>query len=205
MKNQHLDLRIVRTRESIQNAFIELIEEKGFDAISVKDITTRANINRGTFYAHYEDKFDLMKKCEDEVMLELSTIVKENFPSVVASLEEDSPIAVPSSIAIVIFEYLNENSSFMRALLGPNGDLTFQTRLKKFMWKEIFENEAFDFVRKENFLVPADYLASYIASAHIGVIQQWLNSGRKESPEEMAKIFSIITFNGPFFAAGLKK
>lgn len=66
-------------------------------------------------------------------------------------------------------------------------------------------NEAFDFVRKENFLVPGDYLASYIASAHIGVIQQWLNSGRKESPEEMAKIFSIITFNGPFFAAGLKK
>ncbi len=42
-------------------------------------------------------------------------------------------------------------------------------------------------------------------SAHIGVIQQWLNSGSKESPLEIAQILLTITFNGPFFAAGLKK
>ncbi|EOR21870.1 coenzyme F390 synthetase, partial [Niallia nealsonii AAU1] len=52
---------------------------------------------------------------------------------------------------------------------------------------------------------PVDYLVSYITSAHLGVIQQWLNGGRKETPEEMAQILSTITMNGPFFAAGLKK
>ena len=60
MRNNNTDLRIIRTKESIREALVELIEEKGFEAITVKDITTRAKINRGTFYAHYQDKYDLM-------------------------------------------------------------------------------------------------------------------------------------------------
>lgn len=48
MQNKNLDLRIIRTRESIREALVELIEEKGFEAITVKDITMRAKINRGT-------------------------------------------------------------------------------------------------------------------------------------------------------------
>ncbi|MFJ8258415.1 TetR/AcrR family transcriptional regulator [Peribacillus asahii] len=205
MRDSNMDLRVIRTRESIRDALVELIEEKGFEAISVKDITTRAKINRGTFYAHYQDKFDLMTKCEEEVMLEMSRIAKQNFPSVIAALETNSPTITPFPLVILIFEYLNENSRFMKAVLGPKGDLSFQTRLKDFMWKTLFGNNSEALVKEENLLVPGQYLASYIASAHIGVIQQWLNSGRKESPQEMARILSTITANGPFFAAGLKK
>ena len=73
------------------------------------------------------------------------------------------------------------------------------------MWKTLFGNHPNALVKEENLLVPAEYLASYVASAHIGVIQQWLNNGRNESPEEMASILSTITLNGPFFAAGFKK
>ncbi|AZV41737.1 TetR/AcrR family transcriptional regulator [Peribacillus asahii] len=205
MRDSNTDLRVIRTRQSIRDALVELIEEKGFEAISVKDITTRAKINRGTFYAHYQDKFDLMTKCEEEVMLEMSRIAKQNFPSVIAALETNSPTVTPFPLVILIFEYLNENSGFMKAVLGPKGDLSFQTRLKDFMWKTLFGNNSEALVKEENLLVPGQYLASYVASAHIGVIQQWLNSGRKESPQEMARILSTITANGPFFAAGLKK
>lgn len=203
--NSNTDLRIIRTKESIREALVELIEEKGFEAITVKDITTRAKINRGTFYAHYQDKYDLMTKCEEEIMLEISRIAKQNFPAVIATLETDSLNSKPFQLAILLFEYLNENNGFMKALLGPKGDLSFQTRLKDFMWKTIFGNESNALIKKDSLLVPAQYLVSYIASAHIGVIQQWLNSGRKETPHEMALILSTITLNGPFFAAGLKK
>ncbi len=55
MRKNQTDLRVLRTRKTIKEAFVELMEEKGFDAITVKDITTRAGINRGTFYAHYQD------------------------------------------------------------------------------------------------------------------------------------------------------
>ena len=84
LRDSNLDLRVVRTKTAIRNAFVELIEEKGFDAITVKDITTKANINRGTFYAHYQDKFDLMTKCQKEIMYEFSSIAKQKFPEVIA-------------------------------------------------------------------------------------------------------------------------
>lgn len=205
MRDNNTDLRVIRTKESIRDALVELIDEKGFEAITVKDITTRAKINRGTFYAHYQDKFDLMTKCEEEIMLEMSRIAKQIFPGVIAALETNSPTLAPFPLAVLIFEYLNENSGFMKAVLGPKGDLSFQTRLKNFMWNTLFGNDPNAIIKEENLLVPGQYLASYIASAHIGVIQQWLDSGRKESPQEMARILSTITVNGPFFAAGLKK
>lgn len=73
------------------------------------------------------------------------------------------------------------------------------------MWKNLLKKDLDALFKEEKLLVPGQYLTSYIALAHIGVIQQWLNSGRKESPQEMARILSIITTNWPFYAAGLKK
>ena len=66
-----VDLRIKRTQKSIKNAFYELIVEKGFDHISVKDITERAMISRNTFYLHYNVKFDLLNKICDELVFKL--------------------------------------------------------------------------------------------------------------------------------------
>ncbi|AGK52858.1 TetR/AcrR family transcriptional regulator [Bacillus sp. 1NLA3E] len=205
MRDNNTDLRVIRTKESIRDALVKLIDEKGFEAISVKDITTRAKINRGTFYAHYQDKFDLMTKCEEEIMLEMSRIAIHKFPGVIAALETNSPTLTPLPLVVSIFEYINEKSGFMKAVLGPKGDLSFQSRLKDFMWRTLFGNNPDAPLKEEKLLVPGQYLASYVASAHIGVIQQWLDSGRKESPQEMARILSTITVNGPFFAAGLKK
>ncbi len=79
LRDSNLDLRVVRTKTAIRNAFVELIEEKGFDAITVKDITTKANINRGTFYAHYQDKFDLMTKCQKKLCMSFLVLQNRNF------------------------------------------------------------------------------------------------------------------------------
>ena len=49
-------------------------------------------------------------------------------------------------------------------------------------------------INKENLLVPSEYLTSYMASAHIGVIQQWLNNGQKETPEEIARFYQQSQF-----------
>lgn len=54
------DPRVKRTRELITNAFISVVSKKGFESITVKDITTAATINRATFYSHFTDKYDLL-------------------------------------------------------------------------------------------------------------------------------------------------
>jgi AcrR family transcriptional regulator len=59
---EKLDPRVKRTRSLIQQAFSELLAEKGFGAITVQDITERAGIHRATFYAHYPDKFALLEE-----------------------------------------------------------------------------------------------------------------------------------------------
>ncbi|HDR7793976.1 TPA: TetR/AcrR family transcriptional regulator C-terminal domain-containing protein [Bacillus luti] len=205
MRDSNLDLRVIRTKTAIRNALVELIEEKGFESVTVKDITTKANINRGTFYTHYQDKFDLMTKCQEEIMYEMSNIAKQRFPEVIADLGSNPSPTAPFTLITSILEFLNENSEFMKAVLSPKGDLSFQTKLKDFMWKTLFEDTNEGLVNKDNLLVPSQYLASYMASAHIGVIQQWLNNGQKETPEEIAHILSTIAIHGPFYAAGLKK
>jgi AcrR family transcriptional regulator len=57
---QKLDPRVKRTRNLIQQAFLALLAEKGFQSTTVQDITERAEVNRATFYAHYADKYALL-------------------------------------------------------------------------------------------------------------------------------------------------
>ncbi|WP_203247328.1 TetR/AcrR family transcriptional regulator [Sporosarcina beigongshangi] len=206
MDELYTDLRVIRTKEAIRHALVELIDEKGFEAITVKDIASKARINRGTFYAHYVDKNDLMNKCQESILNGMRSIVTKKIPVALESFTMNkTPDFNAFTPAISIFEYLYDNRELMRALLGTRGDVTFQTKLKSLMWRILFEGNEISTFNKENLLVPGEYLVSYIASAHIGVIQQWLDSGSQESPQEMARILSTITLNGPFYAAGLKK
>ncbi|MEK5397184.1 TetR/AcrR family transcriptional regulator [Paenibacillus sp. FSL K6-2859] len=202
MRETDKDLRIIRTKELIREALIELIEEKGFEGITVKDITTKARINRGTFYSHYQDKYDLMNRCQDEILAEMKNIVKQNLGDVITEHHSNIPQAAPINILVGFFGHLELNRKFMKALF--KADLNFQTKMKAFMWKTLFVNNEFPLIKQENLLVPSEYLIAYLASAHIGVLEQWLNGDGKESPEEMARILSTITIQGPFTAAGLK-
>lgn len=68
MVNLREDPRIVRTRNLIIDAFLNLIKEKDFDTISVKDITEQATINRATFYRHFPDKYELLEKILCDIM-----------------------------------------------------------------------------------------------------------------------------------------
>ncbi|MBO7743093.1 TetR/AcrR family transcriptional regulator [Paenibacillus sp. MWE-103] len=58
-----VDRRIIKTREAINKALIELMSEKSFENITINDIAEKANLNRGTLYLHYTDKYDLLDKC----------------------------------------------------------------------------------------------------------------------------------------------
>ena len=61
MEIEKQDLRKIKTHRAIDQAFTKLIAEKGFEAITIKDISEAALINRGTFYMHYADKYDLLE------------------------------------------------------------------------------------------------------------------------------------------------
>ncbi|BAC12592.1 transcriptional regulator (tetR-family) [Oceanobacillus iheyensis HTE831] len=205
MKENYTDLRIIRTQKAIRTAFVELIRDKGFDAVTVKEITNKAEINRGTFYVHYEDKHDLMIKSQEEVIEEMASLIKKNLPKIIDDFSHSGTTKIPFQLAVIIFQYINDNSNFIQAVLSPKGDLSFHSRLKEFIWGSIFNNNYNNIIDEDKTIVPGKYIVSYIASAHLGVIQEWIESGRKESPEHMAQVLSTITINGAYYAAGIKK
>lgn len=195
------DRRAKRTKRVIKEALSELIEENGFNNISVTDLTTRADINRGTFYIHYTDKYDLLEKVENEIMQEIQEHIKGiDYINILSLNVIDEPIPY----LVKLFEYFKENAGFMKAVLGPKGDPLFQRKLKDFMERALFEKNQVKFINKENLLIPEKYVIAYIVSAHLGLVQQWFESGMDKSPKEMALILCKMSILGPFRATGLK-
>lgn len=201
-KQKKEDLRIIRTREAIKIALIELLEYQNFDTVTVKDLTTKANINRGTFYAHFQDKYDLMSQYQDEIMMELRSIVHDNYSSVLHSVHVKN--IVPQKVIISIFSYFRKNKRILRVLFGLNGDSKFQDKMKDFIWETVFQDSSEAILNKSQFLVPTEYFISYVTSAHFGIIQKWLSNDCQESPEKMAEIITIMTIKGPMYASGLQ-
>jgi len=192
------DRRIIRTKLAIREALVELIAEKGFDSLSVRDITTRANVNRGTFYLHYQDKFDLLDQIEMEIVQAVEKIVLQANS---LNLADFNSIDKPLPVGVSMFEYFKENAALMHAILGMGGDFAFMTRIRQAVEKNL-KLGFLAGMKAEKFLVPSEYLISYILSAHFGVIQTWLQKGCIESPKEMALIVSRLSWDGPIRTTG---
>ncbi|MHA6482123.1 TetR/AcrR family transcriptional regulator [Paenibacillus sp. strain BS8-2] len=198
------DRRVLRTKRAIRDALTALMEEKGFDGITVKDLTERADINRGTFYIHYKDKYDLLEQSEAEIIGAIEFMAAEGFQNILHDKlsSRDSGIVVPPPFVQKLFVYLQENATFMRVVLGPKGDPSFQNRLR-----EVIRARSIPILSSSGreLLVPIDYLTAYVSSAHLGVIQDWLDNGMDQPPERMAEILSKLTFLGPGKVAGITR
>jgi AcrR family transcriptional regulator len=192
----------------IREALSELIMEHGYNNISITDLTAKADINRGTFYLHYTDKHDLLEQVENEVINEISDRARnvnyEDMQNMDSAANIDF-INKPMPFMIIVFEYIKENSKFMKAILCPKGDPRFYDKLKNLLETNLFGKNLINAVRKENMMIPEEYFLSYILSAHLGVIQKWLDNDMKESPEEMALILSKMFFLGPYKITGLNQ
>ncbi|MFE6170182.1 TetR/AcrR family transcriptional regulator [Viridibacillus arvi] len=202
MSDIKVDRRIIKTKKVIRNALTELMADKGFDAITVRDLTEKADINRGTFYLHYHDKYDLLAQSEEEVLLKLKEIGLNLKNLNLNDIQFFYTQNQPAPFLIELFEYLQENSDFMNVILGPKGDPSFQVKIKEVIRQNIIQN-LFIKLKKEDMLVPVDMFIAYVTSAHLGVIQQWLNSGMKQTPYEISLILFNLTVQGPRASIGL--
>jgi AcrR family transcriptional regulator len=194
------DRRILRTKEAIRDAVIDLIAEKGFEAVSVSDISERANINRGTFYLHYKDKYDLLEQIEAGIIQEMKVMIGE-----VAALDplKMRDIDEPLPMIVAMFEFIAAHAALMRCVLGLKGNIAFQDRVKKAIEETFLKTGFFTNLKDEDLFVPREYFTAYIISAHLGVVQSWLQKGCVEPPREMALLLSKLSFYGPIYTFGI--
>lgn len=189
------DLRVRRTRKMLQEALIELTVEKGFAAVTVRDITERAMVNRSTFYRHYVDKYDLL----EQYMTSLGEMVGD----AAVAAEKASPTTsekVPSGL-LVLVKHVQEYADFYRIMLGQNGDPLFTLRFRK------MSEDRFRYVfallggETDPNAPPIDMKLHYISCAAVGAILWWLENDQPCAPEQLAVWIGSMNMT----SAGLKK
>lgn len=124
------DLRITKTKKAIKQAFIEEVSEKGFIHVNVKDVTTRAMINRNTFYLHYTSKDDLVEQLVKDVIFSQS----DQFFNILAKMKRDI-----YSLKEIVFELcaksllltLEEEEDFYRVIITDQALRGYITRLSR--------------------------------------------------------------------------
>ena len=112
------DRRIRKSKLAIQSAFINLLRHKDLDKITIKDITTLANVNRGTFYLHYEDKYSLLATMEDEYIQVLTS--KVDFANLTIKNANVEEFAQQFSEIILknIINHIEEHMDFYQIILS---------------------------------------------------------------------------------------
>lgn len=190
------DRRIARTKRALRSALIELMEERGLDGVSVNDLCARADLNRGTFYNHFHDKEDLLTYLEDEVIAELESIQEEMKGLTVLDLMRYRARKKPLPFLVNLFDYLREQGDFLHAVTGKGGDIRFAPRLRDSVCANLIQTILHE--RYRNNPSPfVQYYVAFYASAYLGVIQHWIETGMKESSEEMALIAMRLFFIKP--------
>ena len=130
VEQQKVDKRILRTRQGLSKAFLEVLEEKGFQKMTVQDITARANVNRATFYAHYEDKYDLF-----------NTIIDYSFQQKIDSkipAHAEFNLGNLRVLILAVFEYLGQlNAVYARAEMDPGP--VIETRIQSKIYELVLD------------------------------------------------------------------
>ena len=180
------DRRVRKTKKAMTEALAELLLTKPLNNISVREIADMADINRGTFYLHYRDVYDMADKLQSEIFEKLNDIVDNHEPN--KNTEELFPMLVD------LFNLLSENSELAKVLIGKNGDAAFVDKLKQVVREKCFVNVQKTFGIKNN--DEFNYFYHYIVSGCIGIFSAWLNNGMKETPLEMADLTKKLILTG---------
>ncbi|MDO4266871.1 MAG: TetR/AcrR family transcriptional regulator C-terminal domain-containing protein [Eubacteriales bacterium] len=178
MENKKTDRRVRRTRKMLKDSLISLMQEKEFENISVKDVTERADLNRGTFYLHYQDTHQLLADIEEEAL--------EQFREMLNRCREAPQKGSLMPMLVPLIDYVSENADICRILFRNSAAIDFTKRLQAQInetGREILEPL---FPEAGN---PTDeYFFEFITSGLIALMARWLNSGRSISREQLADI-----------------
>src|SRR5689334_7023640 len=101
------DRRVRRTQQSLARALVALTLEQGYEAVTIREITDRADIGYATFFRHYRDKDELLQDVLDVVLEELTGLLSRSVPD-----------ADPTAVGTLVFRYAQEHAEVVRVLLG---------------------------------------------------------------------------------------
>ena len=179
------NLRVRRTKILLREALIALIEERGFEALTIGEITERAMVSRAAFYRNYQDKYDLVEQIFEEAMSALHNAVGEMGPE-----------QHPPSVWVRFFEHIAEYERLYRALLGGKGSPWFVRKMRAALSSLIKERGHLphgpDASARPVHSFSDEFVPDLVSTMFVEAITWWLEHGRPYTPKEIATRSSLL-------------
>ncbi|WP_026885539.1 TetR/AcrR family transcriptional regulator [Clostridium beijerinckii] len=180
-----MDRRIQKSKQAIMDAFMILILEKDLESITIGEIAEKANVNRGTIYLHFTDKYDLRDKCLDYYLTQLTK----------ACIQDHKVEQITSKSSLIrIFEHIEVNYEFYFSMLSTKESTVFRKRMK-----EIFKEGLINRIDLSEQKANKEISVEFLISAGVGVLEWWIyNSKPYPAPiivEQLWRLFNSVECN----------
>jgi AcrR family transcriptional regulator len=177
------DARVRRTQRRLRDALVSLIHEKHYPAIVVKEVLERADVGRSAFYAHFNDKDALLASSIEHVLL---ASPRQTHPSI------PDRFAKALSFSFPAFEYIGRSDHSADAKMGRRGRVIVHEHLRRVLSTTIADDVKTAVASERGTEIPADLLIEHIVSTFILVLNWWVETGRRLSPQAADDLFIAL-------------
>jgi AcrR family transcriptional regulator len=184
------DRRVQKTRKLLQDALVGLIEEKGYESITVQEILDRANVGRSTFYAHFQYKDQLLYSCFDDIHELFEQLNKR-----VSEARKNSEDINHVDITLSLFRFAGRNHRFFKALLGKRRNGVFNQYFYDYLFAHMHEHLKLPLASEKRSL-QSEIMAHYLASAFMGILVWWVDNDLPCTAEEIDMYFNRLVMPG---------
>jgi AcrR family transcriptional regulator len=184
MSQPERNVRVRRTQKLLREALIALIEERGFDALTIGELTERALVSRAAFYRNYQDKYDLVDQIFEEAM---STLL-----AAVGDLGREHP----AETWVTFFEHIAEYERLYRALLGKKGSPWFVWKMRAALADLVKERgqlpHGSNAAHQPTHSFGDTFVPDLVSALFVEAITWWLEHGRPYTPREIATRSALL-------------
>jgi AcrR family transcriptional regulator len=177
------DPRVIRTRQLLRDALLDLLAEKSFETITVQDITEKALLNRATFYLHYADKHDLLAQMTQDILDELRVLPVPVMPDAPEQIELERL----QMVFELVFTHVARHQRFYALMLSESSPPEVAARIHNFVYDIGLRWLARAGTR--DWHIPPEMMMHAIAGAYLGIVRWWMLTGMRQNSRDMARQF----------------
>ncbi len=188
------DRRVRKSKRAIKQAFIQLLKENNLDRITIQQISDLADVNRGTFYLNYEDKYALLDEMENEQIEKIKEFVDIRKMDLSTKTSDRFIEDFANKIIKNVITHIEHNIEFYQVILN----LERKSQIEEQLADIVRSNIKHLIGNKDNvFGIPENYYLSYVVGSMMSMIKYWVSDENRVSVEELVNYVSTIASTGP--------
>ena len=195
-----MNRRSIKTKREILQAVHSLMDEKSFEDITVVDIVNRADISRGTFYLHYEDKYIMLGALEEQLI----QVISGKLDAILIETNDlVEMITARKTVMLEVLKELKAEQQTLEVLMRTPAKERIQYRIQAIM-EQIFKFTYDQIPQTVNPNMPIALISKIGASIFMTMLDYWLEEKMVSTPEQILTTFFSFIVRGPMQTVGIR-